>query len=633
MGNGLVFNIGERVEGYTTFLWTVLLALPAKLGFEIITLSQVLGVLFGLATLYLLYRLSTELATTERRVGFSIIAILLLASNSAVAYWIISGMETGMFMFLTVLSVWLYITERKKETSFAYAPLAFVLLSLTRPEGMYLFGLTMIHFIAELFLEKGKNRRHELKRFAVWVALYLIPIGLFMIWRLSYYGYLFPNTYYAKAGFSKDYLDAGINYFWQFASMNLLWGSLLGIPILILLWKRRTWDMLYIVFLLVAYTMYIISIGGDVLANFRFFIPMLPLIYFLIQESLYELYRLAVEKRSLMKNIIYVAPLTLAYVTYSMPYEHVRRYCDLEIGLVAKMEDHGKWFKSHSAPNAVMAATTIGAVSYYSELTLIDMLGLTDEYIAHNPEKLEDLQSGWKERHHNATYVLSRKPDWILFSTGYKPSAYAERALFLKKEFRRGYYQYYFTSSGDINGIDVVYKRASVPLSDSGIIDTHPVRNQFINDYYDGVNRIARWPKDALKYFKKCEANAPADFAMLYEAMAQTYAVLENQQSQFQYYQKALSLDPRLVDSNQMIAARALNDSQPDTALPYLERIVTLNTDYSIGWTLYGYALARKGEVTGARKAFEKALEIAPNNTEAESYLQQLTGQTGTEQP
>ena len=31
-GHGLVFNVGERVEGYTNFLWTVISAIPMALG-------------------------------------------------------------------------------------------------------------------------------------------------------------------------------------------------------------------------------------------------------------------------------------------------------------------------------------------------------------------------------------------------------------------------------------------------------------------------------------------------------------------------------------------------------------------------------------------------------------------------
>src|SRR5258706_2501582 len=47
----LVFNLGEHVEGYTNFLWTVVLAALYKLGLQPEIASRVLGTAFGVATL------------------------------------------------------------------------------------------------------------------------------------------------------------------------------------------------------------------------------------------------------------------------------------------------------------------------------------------------------------------------------------------------------------------------------------------------------------------------------------------------------------------------------------------------------------------------------------------------------
>ena len=45
-GNGPVFNPGERVEGYTNFLWLVLIALPrATFGVDVQTAAVLFGVL------------------------------------------------------------------------------------------------------------------------------------------------------------------------------------------------------------------------------------------------------------------------------------------------------------------------------------------------------------------------------------------------------------------------------------------------------------------------------------------------------------------------------------------------------------------------------------------------------------
>lgn len=55
-GNGPVFNPGERVEGYTNFLWLVLVALPrAAFGADVRTTAVVLGVLAALGCVLLAY--------------------------------------------------------------------------------------------------------------------------------------------------------------------------------------------------------------------------------------------------------------------------------------------------------------------------------------------------------------------------------------------------------------------------------------------------------------------------------------------------------------------------------------------------------------------------------------------------
>src|SRR5579859_4180196 len=47
----LVFNLGERVEGYTNFLWTVLLAGLMKIGLPPELMSRLLGTAFAIATM------------------------------------------------------------------------------------------------------------------------------------------------------------------------------------------------------------------------------------------------------------------------------------------------------------------------------------------------------------------------------------------------------------------------------------------------------------------------------------------------------------------------------------------------------------------------------------------------------
>src|SRR5262249_54931824 len=61
----LVFNLGERVEGYTNFLWTVLLAAAMRLGLPPELGSRILGTLAGALGLVVAARLHFRLRIAD----------------------------------------------------------------------------------------------------------------------------------------------------------------------------------------------------------------------------------------------------------------------------------------------------------------------------------------------------------------------------------------------------------------------------------------------------------------------------------------------------------------------------------------------------------------------------------------
>src|SRR3954451_8185702 len=56
----LAFNLGQPVEGYTNFLWTLILGLGMVVGIAPESSSRVLGTLCALGTLYVTFRLMTR---------------------------------------------------------------------------------------------------------------------------------------------------------------------------------------------------------------------------------------------------------------------------------------------------------------------------------------------------------------------------------------------------------------------------------------------------------------------------------------------------------------------------------------------------------------------------------------------
>ena len=546
-GNGLVFNIGDKVEGYTCFLWVIFLSFIKVIGINFISASQTFGIIFSILTLFFTYKISSDIFPKNKGTIFNIVfstaAIILLISNGAFAYWTVSGMETALFAMLTTIGIYYYLKEsRSYKSEFPYSSIIFLLASLSRPEGNLIFAITVLHRIIIIFKGEDKtlNQSNTItqkikllfsKPNLVWLSLYIVPAFIFMIWRYSYYGYLFPNTFYAKTGSSLEYIKTGLDYFIDFAKIYGLYGILIAFIFINLKKGERFYDRLYLVMIFTLFSLYIIYIGGDVLRPSRFFVPILPVFYLLIQEGIVILIDSA-QKKQVSQNIVLVSALivlAVSYFTYKQPYEDIKRDSVMENGLVDKMKLSAGWLKSKQVAanrTLVVAATTIGAISYYSDVTLIDMLGLTDKEIAHHPEPIPEISSnteiGWKERHYNVDYVLSRKPDYIYFSTGIKPSAYAERGLFTNDDFLKYYYPSFFTIK-EQQFTDCIYKRKTEEEVKNEVTPKQNpnYKKSFVNLFNQAINTSRDKSKvnEAIDLYKKTIEIAPSNFGTPYEMM------------------------------------------------------------------------------------------------------------------
>jgi arabinofuranosyltransferase len=563
-GNGLVFNIGERVEGYTCFLWVIVLAAVKKMGFEFISASQALGIISSMLTLLFTYLISAKIFPKNKdtfyNISFSLVAVILLASNGSNAYWAVSGMETGLFGFLLTAGIFLYLKENKTPSvSIPYSSLVFLLAAMTRPEGNLIFAVTVLHKIIITLKSPVTGGESKIKLLLsknnlIWLSLYLVPAVIFMVWRYSYYGYLFPNTFYAKTGSSWVYFKSGLDYFWEFAKSYGGYGVLITLTLVTLRSKERFYEYLYLVMILFAFFIYIIYVGGDVLRPNRFFVPILPVFYILVQEGLSEFLSAFDKKKAFAYGGILglVFAIGFSYYTYKNEFEQIKKYSELENGLVEKMKITAAWLKNKQTQAGrplVVAATTIGAISYYSEVVLIDMLGLTDKEVAHNPQPIAEISSGevgWKERNYNVAYVLSRKPDYIYFSTGIKPSAYAERGLFTSDEFMKYYYPFYFTIK-EYNFTDIIYKRK--PDEEANKIAALPpnpnYNKKFVNLYNQAMNTQKDKSKtqEAINLYTQAANEGPAGWGTPYQMIGDLYMQQKNKEKALENYKKAVELD------------------------------------------------------------------------------------------
>ncbi len=141
-GLGLVYNAGERIEGYTNFLWTVLLGGGIKLGLDPDLLAKWLGAGFTLGTLGMVYLLSNRLRPLS---VVPCVANWLLATTTVTLGYAVFGLETAMFTFLVLAGIWLMLQEEDRQAPMPWSGLVFGAAGLTRPEAPMYLGLCMLY--------------------------------------------------------------------------------------------------------------------------------------------------------------------------------------------------------------------------------------------------------------------------------------------------------------------------------------------------------------------------------------------------------------------------------------------------------------------------------------------------------
>ena len=110
-----------------------------------------------------------------------------------------------------------YVFALERNGRSVAAPLAFALAALTRPEGVLLFGVASVHLV---WTEVRSRGRVFTSRLVLWALLFAVLYVPYYVWRCTYYGYPFPNTFYAKVGGGLHQYVRGIHYLLAYLRWN-----------------------------------------------------------------------------------------------------------------------------------------------------------------------------------------------------------------------------------------------------------------------------------------------------------------------------------------------------------------------------------------------------------------------------
>ena len=438
-GHGLVFNPGERVEGYTNFLWTVLLAGVMALGGDPVPWSRGLGAAAALALLLLAGRR----AARDGGPAAGVLAVALAASVPGLAAEAVQGLETVPFALLVAAGAWAWQdacrawrtaagdaaapdaalvaapAAGRSAARFAVPAALFLwLAALTRPEGLGAAGLCWLGCLAATRGAPPAVRRAVRRGATAVLAAVLLLYLPYWLWRFHYYGDLLPNTFYAKAtgGSLPVIVGHGLAYLGRFlAGQPVLAVALAGGALLARRARRRAADgaremaaaAAPVPWLLAGYAAYVVLVGGDFKETFRFLLPLVAPAAVLAAPPLARWWTAAPARRRwtgaavLLAAAVNLAPLLRPTVRWSR-----QRALDLR-----RRTACGAWLRDHVRPDAVLAIHSVGIVPYVSGLTTIDMWGLNDRHIA----RLPMVRGGRGRRPGHAKqddrYVLDRRPD------------------------------------------------------------------------------------------------------------------------------------------------------------------------------------------------------------------------------
>lgn len=412
-GEGLVYNAGEYVEGYTTLLWVLLMSIayPMRLNVEIY--ASVLGVVSLLGCVGVVWRY------TRTRSGFSpvsFIAPVLVATNAYLVYWAGKGMETPLFILLVTGGALAASREFESDKANWLWGVWFGLAAVTRPEGI-LYGTFALAAVAG----NAILRKKELKPLSIAGAWTLLPFGLQFLWRLWYYGDLLPNTFYAKMDANAAFYIRGFEYIKLWFGYNpLLAVSLLAGAACVM---RLSPSIRFLVAFAWLGVGSVVIMGGDHFMGARLLVPFFPVLYVIAGELVGAFLR-AFPRFAARHAPVWIglAILLALRLTACLGHDSLIAYNRDSVADVEDRRRFGEWIRENSEPGDWMATAASGLLPYVADRPNIDCLGLTDRHIAHLDVELGEGYPGHEKG--DGAYILERAPRFIVADHRLAPKAF-----------------------------------------------------------------------------------------------------------------------------------------------------------------------------------------------------------------
>lgn len=368
--------------GSTAPLYTLLAAAGFLVTNDEMILSYVLGVFFYAVSLIYFFRLA------DRYLGggvwMAFLGTLLLALEPRLHWIALSGMETTLFIAL-LLAVVYHAQQRNKIALGVSAGL----LIWTRPEAVILFGVLVVDHVLSRMLPSEEKQAGETGPDSGWMAGPVLIAGIFFLgyaaFNLALSGSILPNTYAAKlayySGTGTDFPAAVFRYLTSDHLLIVAPFAAAGIVrIVVQLSQRRRPDALVpLLFSGSLFLAYWIKLPY-LYQNGRYLMPVLPFVLLLSFSGLKWLTTLLAERKPELAPKVRAAQyvlLGLMILLFAVQAWKGRvgyqEYCQY---ISDRQVRTALWIRDRLPPDAVVATHDVGALAFYSDRKIVDMVGL-----------------------------------------------------------------------------------------------------------------------------------------------------------------------------------------------------------------------------------------------------------------
>lgn len=392
-GYGLVFNPGDRVEGYSNFFYTILMVPAFYISIDAVYIYSVFinCTLLGI-TIYAFYAfLKSELSSENK----ALLGAFILATNPWVWANSATGLETILILSITTIS-WICIENfiKSKNGYYFFGVLFLSLLSICSRVDGFILPLTLAGYA---LIKNEKNLAIKIITVSLLVAI------AYTAFRYFYYSDFIANTYYNKvSGNVLSRIKSGFKFFIEYSAKTGFWIPLLLIATKAIFYlpKRKYSDFFsFPIFFITLWSIYLVWIGGDIYFE-RFFVALFPMGVYITINFIFDNTR----TKLLPIAIAFIVSIQSAYAFKDGRFSYEANKYDGWI-------ETGKFLKE-KYPGATIAIDAAGKVPFFSNLKTIDMLGLNDRHIGKMKVSSQTFYPGHTK--FDPEYVLSLNPDLII---------------------------------------------------------------------------------------------------------------------------------------------------------------------------------------------------------------------------